>query len=122
VYAPIKEKLTDNTLCAPKVTLAGQRLTITGKVDLWGSSDGGRVRVYDAQPSGPVDASVDDRGCSEVGALICGAIGSIAGPIGTIGLAIICSAKIETEEAKLSNEIRDQSVEMVREFHYDYDF
>ncbi len=122
VYAPIKEKALGSTLCAPKVHLAGQRMTITSKVDLWASSGGSRVRVYDPAASGPVDASVDDNGCSEVGALICGLIGSVGGPMGAIALGIICHAKIEEKEGELSNSLRDKSIELVEQFHFDYDF
>jgi hypothetical protein len=122
VYAPIKDRALGGTICAPKVNLAAQRLTISSKVDLWAASSGSRVSVHDANPSGPVDASVDDNGCSEVGALICGLVGTVAGPIGAAALAIICHARIEDKEAELSNTIRDKSVAMVQGFHYDYDF
>jgi hypothetical protein len=120
VYAPIKEKLTGSTLCAPKVRLAGQTSTISGKVNLRASSEGGKVSVHSLTSDGPIDADVDDNGCSEVAALICGAVGSLGGPIGAIALAALCGKKIEDAEAEFEEQIRTISGTQVARFRYDY--
>lgn len=120
VYAPIELKATGSTLCAPKVNLAGQTKLVQGKVDIDANSAGGRVLVHSITSDGPVDADVDDRGCSEVAALICGLVGSVAGPIGTVALAMICNGKVEDAEAGFEENIRTLSTEEVKTFKYDY--
>ena len=120
VYAPIEEKLTGHTLCAPKVHLSGQTSTITGKVDVRASSSSGKISVHDLGSDGPVQADVDDNGCTEVAALICGAIGGLGGPLGSVALAAICGMKVEDAEAELEGKIRTLSTDEVKKFKYDY--
>lgn len=120
VYAPIKDKLIHSTLCAPKVNLDGQASRIEAKVDLFASSQGGKISVHDAAIDQGVLAHADDRGCSEVAALICGVGGSIGGPLGSAVLAYLCRQKVDEAAEELGGKIRDQSIEEVKRFHYDF--
>lgn len=120
VYAPIKDKLAGSTLCAPKVNLAEQLRVVSGTIHVDASSTGGKVAVRDMSSDGPVDADVDDRGCSEVAALICGVVGSFGGPLGSAALAAICNGKVEEAEADMEQKIRTMSTDEVTKFRYDF--
>lgn len=120
VYAPVRGPV--GTICAPKVNLLGQRSSLNAQVDAFASNQGGGVKVHDAEVSEPVQADVDDRGCSEAAGLICGVIGSVAGPIGAAALAMICASRVEEGEAQLEEQIRTRSLELVEDFHYDFTF
>lgn len=122
VYAPIKTPI-GGTLCAPKVNLADQSPDITGKIDVFGSSTGGKVRIYDNSLSAGIVADADDRGCDKIADLVCFVAGDAAlGPIGGAGLAIICNSNLEEAKRKLADQIRDQSIDKVAQARFDFSF
>lgn len=114
VYAPIKEKLAGTTVCAPKVSLRGQKPRIAGKIDVFASSTQSGVHVYDGQLTPGIDADADDRGCSEIGAAVCFLVGSaFGGVIGGAALGVMCRDTIEEGERELETAIRDESMRKV---------
>ncbi|MBG0792268.1 hypothetical protein IYY11_02135 [Methylocystis sp. H62] len=122
VYAPIKTPV-GGTLCAPKVNLHSQTPNITGKLDVFGSSLGGKVKVYDNALSAGIDAQADDRGCDKIGALVCFLIGTaFGGPIGGAGLAVLCASDINQAKSDLSDTIRNESMRKVSESRFQFDF
>lgn len=123
VYARVKPPVGGGTLCAPKVNLRAQAPFITGKLDVFAGSMGSKVRVYDGALSAGIDASADDRGCSVIADAVCFLVGAaFGGPIGGAALAMICDAQIDQAKAKLSNTIRDESLEKVRQANFEFNF
>ncbi len=115
VYAPIKTDI-GGTVCAPKVMLEEQTQTISGKFDLFASDTRNGIRIYENNLSPGVLSKVEDRGCSDVGKMVCAVIGgAFGGPIGAAALATICGGEIEEEKQKLSDRIRDESLKKVAE-------
>lgn len=123
VYSRIRPAVGNGTICAPKVNLAGQSPTISGKIDVFAANSGGKLRIYDNALSAGVEAEVDDRGCQEIADGVCYLVGSaFGGPIGGAALAMMCDAKLDEAKEKLSNTIRDESTKKVAESRFSFDF
>jgi hypothetical protein len=114
VYAPVKDVVLSSTICAPKVMLLQQSQSMTGKIDVFASNEASGIRIYDNAIAPGILSEVDDRGCGVVAKMICAVIGGgFGGPIGAVGLAAVCGGKLEEEQVKLSNTIRDESIKKV---------
>lgn len=123
IYARIRPPVGGGTICAPKVNLSAQSPFITAKIDVFAGSMGSKVRIYDGALSAGIDASADDRGCNLVADAVCFLVGgAFGGPIGAAALAVICDSQIEQAKEKLSNAIRDGSMEKVREANFEFAF
>lgn len=123
VYAPIKDKVTHGTLCAPKVMLLNQAPDITGKIDVFASSAGGKIKIYNNQLSAGVAVKADDRGCQGIADLVCFLVGTaFGGPIGGAALAVLCDTNIDNAKAKLTDQVRDVSVQKVAESKFEFNY
>lgn len=122
VYAPIKTAV-GGTVCAPKVMLAAQTPSISGKLDVFAANSGGKIRIYDNALSAGIVANVDDRGCKEIADLVCFLVGSaFGGPIGGAALACLCDGNLSDAQEKLSDRIRDESVKKIAESKYEFSY
>ncbi|MGM4917457.1 hypothetical protein [Tardiphaga sp. 813_E8_N1_3] len=123
VYAPIKDKVTHGTVCAPKVMLRDQSPEITGKIDVFASSAGGKIKIYDNKISAGIDVQADDRGCQGIADLVCFLVGTaFGGPIGGAALAVACDNNIEGAKAKLTDQVRDESIKKVAESKFEFNY
>jgi hypothetical protein len=122
VYATIKTSV-GGTVCAPKVNLQQQMPYITGKIDIFASDSGGHLKIYDNALSEGIRASADDRGCNDIGTMVCFLIGSaFGGVIGGAGMAVLCNDSMEEAEQRLGDKIRDESVRKVSESVFQFDY
>ncbi|WP_090322777.1 hypothetical protein [Nitrosomonas oligotropha] len=94
-------------LCNPKVNLNGGVNRINGQADFALNNGSVSLNLRNFVLEGNISMSAEDRNCKYVAGLICGAIGSIAGPAGAISGAYLCASKVQAAEKQASEKINE---------------
>lgn len=105
-------------ICNPKVTLGEGSYIINGSSSFSVERSKVRFGVDNFKLSSDISMSADDRNCSYVAGLICGAIGAIAGPGGAAAGAYLCASQVENAESEASTKFNDAIRSTLSSYRY----